>query len=134
MKADERSKAINHEVGRRQLERQVQEALSRKEGWAAVLSATVLATSKSLDALGRPTHFTWTVDPSSGGAFPNATGQGTLDVRLDLGRKPRALDLGRRGLHGIAKLRLPPGRWHATVAFTNSAGRTSRVSLGFLPR
>jgi hypothetical protein len=39
----------------------------------------------SLDSLGRPTHFTWTVDSSSGGNFTNAAGQGTLDVRFQLG-------------------------------------------------
>jgi hypothetical protein len=29
---------------------------------------------------GLPSHFTWTVDASSGGVWQNATGQGTLDV------------------------------------------------------
>jgi hypothetical protein len=28
-----------------------------------------------------PTHLTWTVNGSSGGAFTNATGQGTVDIR-----------------------------------------------------
>lgn len=34
----------------------------------------------TLDRAGRPTHFTWTVDGSSGGTFGGATGQGTVDI------------------------------------------------------
>jgi hypothetical protein len=32
------------------------------------------------DPVRPPTHFTWTVDTSSGGLYTNATGQGTLDL------------------------------------------------------
>ena len=56
-----------------------------------------------------------------------------LRVRL-LGQTERMLDLGRRGLAGTRNLRLPPGRWHATLLATNSAGRTRSLSLGYLPR
>jgi len=54
-------------------------------------------------------------------------------VRL-LGPAERVLDLGRRGLAGTRHLRLPAGRWHATLLATNSAGRTRSLSLGYLPR
>jgi hypothetical protein len=46
----------------------------------------------------------------------------------------RTLELGRRGLTGTRHLRLPPGRWHATLSATNSAGKTRSASLGYLPR
>jgi hypothetical protein len=57
-----------------------------------------------------------------------------LSVRLANGSERRVVELGRRGLAGTAHLRLPPGRWHATLLATNSAGRTRSVSLGYLPR
>ena len=38
---------------------------------------------------GLPTHFTWTVDSSSGGLWTNATGQGTLDVTYKLSGKTK---------------------------------------------
>ena len=49
----------------------------------------------SLDSAGRPTHFTWTVNGSSGGSFSDATGSGTLDIHYWAGgrlhtRVPRA--------------------------------------------
>jgi hypothetical protein len=54
---------------------------------------------------GVPTHFTWTVDPTSGGLYSNAggfgEGQGTLDIRYRFGGKP-------------ARPNFPAG--HATVA------------------
>jgi len=56
-----------------------------------------------------------------------------LRVRL-LGSTERVLDLGRRGLAGTRHLALPPGRWHATLLATNSAGKTRSLSLGYLPR
>jgi hypothetical protein len=56
-----------------------------------------------------------------------------LQVRL-VGPGERVLELGRRKLAGTRHLRLPPGRWHATLLATNSAGKTRSVSLGYLPR
>jgi D-glucuronyl C5-epimerase C-terminus len=56
-----------------------------------------------------------------------------LRVRL-LGATERVLDLGRRGLAGTRHLSLPPGRWHATLLASNSAGKTRSRSLGYLPR
>jgi D-glucuronyl C5-epimerase C-terminus len=57
-----------------------------------------------------------------------------LEVRLVQGGTVRVIELGRRGLAGTRRLRLPPGRWHATLVAANSAGRARAVSLGFLPR
>jgi hypothetical protein len=67
----------------------------------------------------------------------HSTAEGTpwLQLRIRLiGQGVRELDLGRRGLAGAQQLRLPPGRWHATLLVTNSAGRTRSLSLGYLPR
>jgi hypothetical protein len=46
-----------------------------------------------------PTQLTWTVDSSSGGAYTNATGQGTLDlIYFPGGKRPaRALQAGTAG-------------------------------------
>lgn len=67
-----------------------------------------------------------------------STDEGTpwlaLAVHLDAGPKHRVLELGRRGRSGTLDLRLPPGRWHATLAAVNSAGKRAAVSLGYLPR
>jgi hypothetical protein len=57
-----------------------------------------------------------------------------LQVRLVQAGAVRTLDLGRRRLAGTRHLRLPPGRWHAALLATNSAGRSRFVSLGYLPR
>jgi D-glucuronyl C5-epimerase-like protein len=57
-----------------------------------------------------------------------------LEVRLLQGGTARTVELGRRGLEGTRHLRLPPGRWHATMFATNSAGKTRSASLGYLPR
>jgi hypothetical protein len=57
-----------------------------------------------------------------------------LEVRLVQAGMKRTLELGRRGLAGTRQLRLPPGRWHATLLATNSAGKSRFVSLGYLPR
>jgi hypothetical protein len=57
-----------------------------------------------------------------------------LAVRLSNGSERRVVDLGRRRLTGTAHLKLPPGRWHATLLASNSAGHTRSVSLGYLPR
>lgn len=43
--------------------------------------------TSSLDSAGRPTHFTWTVNGSSGGSFSDATGSGTLDINYWTGGK-----------------------------------------------
>jgi hypothetical protein len=68
----------------------------------------------------------------------SSTAQGTpwleLRLRLTQGAVVRTLDLGRRGLAGTRRLKLPPGRWHVTLFASNSAGRTRFVSLGYLPR
>jgi hypothetical protein len=56
-----------------------------------------------------------------------------LRIRL-VGSTVLELDLGKRGLAGTRQLRLPPGRWHATLLASNSAGRTRARSLGYLPR
>jgi len=58
----------------------------------------------------------------------------SLTVRLDQGKKHRVLELGNRPHHGVVRLRLPKGRWHATLLAANTANRVSRVSLGVLPR
>ena len=34
----------------------------------------------SLDQMGRPTRYTWTVDPASGDLFTESTGQGTAEA------------------------------------------------------
>jgi hypothetical protein len=57
-----------------------------------------------------------------------------LEVRLLQGAEARTIDLGRRALAGTGHLRLPPGRWHATLLASNSAGKTRSASLGYLPR
>jgi hypothetical protein len=62
----------------------------------------------------------------------SAAGTPWLRLRVRLGA--RVLDLGRRGLGGTRHLRVPHGRWHATLLATNSAGKTRSVSLGYLPR
>ena len=65
----------------------------------------------------------------------SAEGTPWLRLRIRLvGPSVRELDLGRRGLAGTRQLSLPPGRWHATLLASNSAGRTRSLSLGFLPR
>ena len=57
-----------------------------------------------------------------------------LEVRLLQGSSVTTLDLGKRGLAGTRNLRLPAGRWHATLLATDSAGKTRSASLGYLPR
>jgi hypothetical protein len=65
-----------------------------------------------------------------------ATDPGTpwLDLRVLLARGSRhaTLWLGRRGLSGSTRLRLPRGRWSAALVAANSAGRRTRVPLGVL--
>jgi hypothetical protein len=58
----------------------------------------------------------------------------SLTVRLDQGKKHRLVRLGNRPHHGVVRLRLPKGRWHATLLFENTAKKVRRVSLGVLPR
>jgi hypothetical protein len=65
---------------------------------ANLSSRNVATTGSSLDlltttatdpnALGVPTHYTWTVGPSSGGLYSNATGGGTIDIDLIPSGKP----------------------------------------------
>jgi D-glucuronyl C5-epimerase-like protein len=57
-----------------------------------------------------------------------------LEVRLVQDGITRVVELGRRGLAGTRRLRLPPGRWHASLLASNSAGKSRFVSLGYLPR
>jgi hypothetical protein len=54
----------------------------------------------SLDRMGRPTRFTWTVDSSSGGTFSGSTGEGTVEIRYWRGGKlpPRAWSAGGAGV------------------------------------
>ncbi len=67
-----------------------------------------------------------------------STAEGTpwlhLVVHLFRGKDEKTIDLGNRGLAGTRHLRLPPGRWHASLVAANSAGRARFVSLGYLPR
>jgi len=56
--------------------------------------------TSTLDSAGRPTHFTWTVDGSSGGTFSGATGSGTLDIRYWTGGK-RIANAPRSGKAGV---------------------------------
>ncbi len=67
-----------------------------------------------------------------------STAEGTpwleLRVRLLQGATAQVVELGRGGLSGTRPLPLPPGRWHATLLASNSAGKTRSVSLGYLPR
>jgi hypothetical protein len=67
-----------------------------------------------------------------------ATDEGTpwlsVTVRLTGGGKRRELDLGTRPLQDWARLRLPKGRWHATLVLVNTAGKATQHSLGSLPR
>jgi hypothetical protein len=51
------------------------------------------------DPMQPPTHFTWTVNGSSGGAYTGATGQGTLDIAYSPGgrRAQRAFLSGTAG-------------------------------------
>jgi len=61
----------------------------------------------------------------------DAEGTPWLHLRLRLlGPTRRVLDLGRRRLAGTRHLRLPAGRWHATLLATNSAGKTRSLSVG----
>jgi hypothetical protein len=55
-----------------------------------------------------------------------------LRVRFRAGRSSAVVDLGRRPLAGSARLRVPPGRWGATLLAANSAGWTREVRLGTL--
>ena len=65
----------------------------------------------------------------------SAEGTPWLHLRIRLiGASVEELDLGKRGLAGTRLLHLPPGRWHATLLATNSAGKTRAHSLGYLPR
>lgn len=57
-----------------------------------------------------------------------------LQIRLVQSGTARTVELGKRGLEGTRHLWLPPGRWHATLLATNSAGKTRSASLGYLPR
>ena len=57
-----------------------------------------------------------------------------LTIRLVSGTKRKALDLGRRELHGLVTLRLPPGSWQGTLIAENTAGKRASVDLGTLPR
>lgn len=55
-----------------------------------------------------------------------------LRVRLRAGGSSAVVDLGRRPLAGSARVRLPRGRWAATLLAANSAGWTAQVPLGAL--
>jgi hypothetical protein len=51
------------------------------------LIVDLVADPTSLDRAGRPTRFTWTQNPSSGGIFTNGNGSGTLEVQYRPGGK-----------------------------------------------
>lgn len=57
-----------------------------------------------------------------------------LTVRLRGGGETRLLELGHRGRAGRAVLRLPAGRWQATLIAAASSGRKRALALGSLPR
>ena len=54
----------------------------------------------SLDRAGRPTRFTWTQNPASGGIFTNGSGSGTLQIQYTPGgkRPPRTFASGTAGV------------------------------------
>ncbi len=54
----------------------------------------------------------------------------TLRVRLTRGATAKTLRLGRRALHGSARLALPRGRWTAVLVVEDSSGNAARVRLG----
>jgi hypothetical protein len=64
---------------------------------AAITGRNVGSTGSTLDLsatapppdnrLGIPTHYTWTVGPSSGGLYAASTGQGTMDIQFMPGGK-----------------------------------------------
>lgn len=64
---------------------------------AAITGRNVGSTGSTLDLsatspppnnrVGIPTHYTWTVGPSSGGLYSSATGQGTIDIKFIPGGK-----------------------------------------------
>jgi hypothetical protein len=60
---------------------------SRNVGSSGSTLDLLTTTATNLDALGVPTHYTWTVGPSSGGLYSNATGGGTIDIDLIPNRK-----------------------------------------------
>jgi hypothetical protein len=57
-----------------------------------------------------------------------------VTVRLVGHGATRQLDLGARELEDWTRVRLPPGRWHATLVLANTAGKRTERSLGYLPR
>lgn len=63
-------------------------------------------------------------------AVDEATPWLALRVRLRAGGSTALVDLGRRPLAGSARVRVPRGRWGATLLAANSAGWTARVRLG----
>jgi hypothetical protein len=67
-------------------------------------------------------------------AFDEGTPWLHVTVRLAGGGPRQELDLGTRGLEDWTRLRLPPGRWHATLVLANTAGKRTERSLGYLPR
>jgi hypothetical protein len=115
----------------------------RPGSYAATLGAVDLAGNKASLVLPRITVAWDTTAPqvtaSAGGRRLTwrATDPGTpwLDLRVLLARGSRhvTLWLGRRGLSGATTLRLPPGRWSATLVAANSAGKRARIPLGLVP-
>ncbi|WP_165069447.1 hypothetical protein [Paludisphaera rhizosphaerae] len=65
-----------------------------------ILVLNLQGDTSTLDSAGRPTHFNWTVDGSSGGTFSGATGSGTLDIRYWAGGK-RLANAPRSGKAGV---------------------------------
>ena len=68
----------------------------------------------AVDRHGRPTRFTWTVDPASGGAFSQGAGSGTMSLIYSPGHFP-----GQQHLHNA----LSGG--HMGVIFQGTLGTTN---------
>jgi hypothetical protein len=55
-------------------------------------------------------------------------------LRFSNGAGSKTLDLGKRRLNGSAKLKVPAGRWGATLLAGDSTGNTTSVSLGYVEK
>ena len=67
-----------------------------------------------MDRHGRPTRFTWTVDPASGGAFSQGAGSGTMSLIYSPGHFP-----------GQQHLRNALSGGHMGVIFQGTLGTTN---------
>lgn len=53
-----------------------------------------------------------------------------LHLRIARGGIVRTIDLGRRPLRGLWRMRLPPGRWWAVLEARDASGNVARLALG----